>query len=101
MKWKCKKDVVLFGKKLAEKDDLIIEGQTLDNGSISITIDQELLSNNDLFEKIEGIQVSSKDFEPSSEDIEKEWIIELKVKTTRKNLRRIEQFIQSEVEKMI
>lgn len=101
MKWKCKKDVILFGKKLAEEGDIVSEGQVLGNDSISITIDEDLLSNEELFERVHNIKISSKDYEPQNEDIEKEWIIELKVKTTRKKLRKIEEFIQNEVEKML
>ena len=101
MNWKCKKDVMLFGKKLADEGDIVTKGQVLGNDSISITIDEDLLSNGELFEKIQNVKISSRDYEAQTEDIEKEWIIELKITTTRRKLRKIEQFIQAEIEKML
>ncbi len=101
MKWKCKTDVVLFGKVLATAGDIVSEGQTLTNGNIAISIDSEMLSDEEVFEKIQHVSVVTKAFNKASEEEEKEWIVEMKIKTTRSKLRDIELFLQDAIEKMI
>jgi hypothetical protein len=101
MKWKCKTDVVLFGKVLATAGDIVSEGQTLTNGNITISIDSEMLSDEEVFEKIQHVSVVTKAFNKAAEEEEKEWIVEMKIKTTRSKLRDIELFLQGAIEKMI
>lgn len=98
MKYRCKKDIVLFEHTLAEKNELVEVGQVLKNGPLSVTIDDEFIANPELFEPfIENLQIKTKEFSTEVEDIEKEWIIEIKIKTTRKNLRKIEEFLNKEI----
>ncbi len=101
MKWKCKTDVVLFGKVLATAGDIVSEGQTLTNGNIAISIDSEMLSDEEVFEKIQHVSVTTKAFNKEAEEEEREWIVEMKIKTTRSKLRDIELFLQDAIEKMI
>jgi hypothetical protein len=101
MKWKCKTDVVLFGKILATAGDIVSEGQTLTNGNIAISIDSEMLSDEEVFEKIQHVSVTTKAFNKETEEEEREWIVEMKIKTTRSKLRDIELFLQDSIEKMI
>lgn len=102
MKWKCKKDIILFENLLANKGDIVEIGQVLYYGPISLTIDDDFVKNEELFEPVqENFIIKTKEFQDDEEEVEKEWIIELKLTCSRKNLRKIESFLNSEVSKFL
>lgn len=102
MKYRCKQDIVLFEHVLAEKNQIVEIGQVLSNGPISVNIDNDFVENTELFETyVDNLSIKTREFSDETEEIEKEWIIELKLTTTRKNLRKIESFLNSEVQKFL
>lgn len=101
MKYKCKQDIILFDLTLAKKGDLVEKDQVLECGSVYIKLTEDFISNEDLFEQHSLVQVNTKEFQQATEEIEKEWIVEIKVKTSRSNLRKIEEIVQKEISKIL
>lgn len=101
MKFRCKKDIELYGFCLAKQNDIVMLDQILESGSVSIKLTEDFVDNLELFEPINQVIMNMKEFEEGSEEIEKEWIVEIKVKTTRSRLRKLEEFIHSELPKFL
>jgi len=98
-KFICKKDIEFLGKKIIKKDTIIeVDKEILletDDKSLSMKMTIEEILKNELFEEIKDdyLKMSIKEVSGDEESIVKEWILQLKVTTTRKRLREIEKFL--------
>jgi hypothetical protein len=101
MKFVCLKDLTLFGKKMVSEGDIVEINQVITNGTISINLDETMLSDSEMFLKLNKAEIITRQYQEETENIEKDWIIELKVKTTRTKLREIEDFLRIEIEKLL
>jgi hypothetical protein len=102
MKYMCLEDIVLFDNIIAYKYDIVTLNQVLSSGQISVCLDEDFLEKNkSLFRPIENLNIKTKEFNSENEEIVKDWILELKITTSRKKLRQIEQFLNQEVVKFI
>ena len=103
-KFICKKDFSIMNNLLIETGEFFnIESDkifyTLNKDfSIKMNINQ-IRNNEEFFNEIKEVEISSKEDEIENEDI-KDYIIQVKVKTTRKKLSEIENFLKSEIEKI-
>ena len=98
-KFICKKDIEFLGKNIIKKDTIIeVDKEILletDDKSLSMKMTIEEILKNELFEEIKDdyLKMSIKEVSGDEESIVKEWILQLKVTTTRKRLREIEKFL--------
>ena len=100
----CNDDVIILKKKLATSGAVIEIGDELKSecGSIKFKFDEDFISNfSDLFSPIPDINIESKELSESDESQIKDWIIQLKITTSRKKLRQIENFIKLNIEKLL
>ena len=103
-KFICISELTIIGKKLANIDQVVTEGDTLqsDDESISLKMELDDLINNPIFEEIKpNVEIEIKEVLENEEEITKDWILQIKVNTTRKKLREIEFFIQNNLEKLL
>jgi hypothetical protein len=99
----CKNDINFMGKKLASVGDIVEEGSTLtsDDETITLKLDNIFLEKStNLFEIISDINIEIKEVE-NDEDFVKDWIIQMKVNTSRRKLRLIEDFLRANIDKML
>ena len=101
-KFLCKSDIIIMGHKMIKSGDIISVGDSVksEDGSLSIIMDINKLMDKNSFEEISNIEL---DIVESSEDEEliiKDWILQLKLKTSRKKLRVIEDFLRDNIDNM-
>lgn len=102
MKYFCREDVTSVGVVLAHKGDLVEAGQRLESGGISVTLDESMLRNSGMFDVVpDTLSVTTRESDPASEEETRDWVIELRLSTTRSRLRDIEDFIRSGVAGML
>jgi len=101
-KFICKSDIIIMGKKIASQGDTLEEGQLLksDDEALVIKLDLNYLSG-EQFEEITKFDFNVKEVDISEENIEKDWIIQLKITTSRKKLREIESFLKENLNNLI
>lgn len=103
-KFLCNSDFTIMGKILAHVGDEVIEDSTLksEDGSLSIKMDIDLIKSNSCFsEIIEPLDIEIKEVPSEEEDMEKDWILQLKITTSRRKIRQIETFIRENLVKLI
>lgn len=105
-KFLCKSDVIIMGKKLASSGDLVNEGDTLQSSdkSISLKMDIESLLNNDSFEEVVDVSILDikiQELPEEEENVEKDWMLQIKITTSRKKLRVIERYIREDLAKLL
>jgi hypothetical protein len=96
-KFLCNEDFVVIGKKLASKGDYVNEGDILqsEDGSISLKMELDDLVSSPIFnEVIDRMEIQVKEVNQDDEELVKDWILQIKVNTSRKKLRDIEDFIR-------
>jgi len=97
-KFLCRSDFSIVGKTLSKCGDIITEDQNLtsEDGSMAIKMDLVTISNSSCFQEIiDKLDIEIKEADQEEEIIEKDWIIQIKVTTTRKKLRFIEDFLRN------
>jgi len=100
-KFLCKTDFVIMGKKLALAGDSVNEGDILqsNDNTLSLKMDIDTLLNNALFEEVVEVvmlDIKIQELPEEEEDIEKDWVLQIKVTTSRKKLRTIERYIRED-----
>lgn len=105
--FQCIDDVSFMGKVLLKKgeriiptDDVYIIGDPDKTTPLRMTLEEVL--NHPVFKEINAIiDISSKEILQSEEDIIKNWTLQLTVKTSRKKLREIEDFLREQISRII
>lgn len=105
-KFLCKTDFVIMGKKLALSGDSVNEGDTLqsNDNTLSLKMDIDTLLNNTSFEEVVEVamlDIKIQELPEEEEDIEKDWMLQIKVTTSRKKLRTIERYIREDLVKLL
>ena len=100
-KFLCKTDFVIMGKKLALAGDSVNEGDILqsNDNTLSLKMDIDTLLNNASFEEVVEVamlDIKIQELPEEEEDIEKDWVLQIKVTTSRKKLRTIERYIRED-----
>ena len=101
-KYVCKDDIIFMGKKLASVGDIVEEGTVLssDNEYITLKLESPFIENIHLFQELKDLDLEIKEVDQSDEDLVKDWIIQMKVNTSRRKLREIEDFLKKECRKV-
>lgn len=105
--FECKKDILLYNKPLLKKGERIsLESEyklSDESKSIQITLRLEDILNDDNFIEIieKNLSFSLREVDIDNEDQERDWRLQLDLKTTRKKLRDIENFIRNEIPKLL
>jgi len=98
MRYACREDLTSMGVVLARRGDIVEPGQVLVADGVSLTLEESALRGSGMFEPVrEGLSVSSRESDPSADDEARDWVIEIRVSTTRSRLIKIEDFIRSGV----
>lgn len=102
-KFLCKSDINLMGKKLASVGDIVEENSILESedGIIKLKLETSYLENKILFNEVNDIKIITKELDQNEEEMIKEWIIQIKVKTSRKNLRDIEDYLNKNLSNLL
>lgn len=105
-KFLCKSDLIIMGKKLASSGDSVNEGDTLQSSdkTLSLKMDIDTLLNNTSFEEVVDVamlDIKIQELPEQEEDIEKDWMLQIKVTTSRKKLRTIERYIREDLVKLL
>jgi hypothetical protein len=105
-KFLCKTDFVIMGKKLALAGDSVNEGDILqsNDNTLSLKMDIDTLLNNASFEEVVEVamlDIKIQELPEEEEDIEKDWVLQIKVTTSRKKLRTIERYIREDLVKLL
>ena len=88
---------------LLKKGDIVEEGTTIsssDNG-IRLELDSKILDDKNLFEEILNFEMVVKEVDEIEEEQERDWILQLKFKCSRKKLREVETFLKQNFEKIL
>ena len=96
-KFLCNTDFVVIGKKLANKGDILEEGSILksEDGSLSFKMEIDDFCNSPMFnEIIDKMEINVKEVNEDDENLVKDWILQVKVNTSRKKLRDMETFLR-------
>lgn len=102
-KYVCKNDIIFMGTKLASVGDIVEEGSILkaDNDFITLRLEPPFIENVHLFQELKDLDLEIKEAGQSDEDLVKDWVIQMKVNTSRRKLREIEDFLRKNVEKFL
>ena len=103
-KFVCKTELTILGKKLSDVGRIVTEGDTLqsDDDSISLKMELDDLINNPSFTEIKpSVEIDVKEVMEDEEELTKDWILQIKVNTSRKKLREIEFFIKENLENLL
>jgi len=95
-----------MGKKLALAGDSVNEGDILqsNDNTLSLKMDIDTLLNNASFEEVVEVamlDIKIQELPEEEEDIEKDWVLQIKVTTSRKKLRTIERYIREDLVKLL
>lgn len=95
-----------MGKKLASSGDSVNEGDILQSSdkTLSLKMDIDTLLNNTSFEEVVDIamlDIKIQELPEQEEDIEKDWMLQIKVTTSRRKLRTIEKYIREDLAKLL
>jgi len=99
----CISDISIMNSIIIKKGDVVEEGATIsssDNG-ISLKLDSKILDDKNLFEEILKIEIDVKLLDEVEEEQERDWILQLKLKCSRKKLREVEIFLKQNLEKLL
>ena len=102
-KFLCVSDFSVMGKILAKPGDILKEGDTVKSEDLSIIfkMDTDALKTASFRELPDTIDVKINEISPLNDDVEKEWVIQMKFKTTKRNLNKIESFLRDNLENML
>lgn len=105
-KFLCKSDLIIMGKKLASSGDSVNEGDTIQSSdkTLSLKMDIDTLLNNTSFEEVVDVamlDIKIQELPEEEEDIEKDWMLQIKVTTSRRKLRTIERYIREDLAKLL
>lgn len=105
-KFICKKDFSIMNNLLIESGEFFnIETEkifyTLDKEfSIKMNINQ-IRNNDEFFYEVKELEIITKEDDKKEDEEIKDYIVQVKVRTTRNKLSKIENFLKSEIEKII
>lgn len=100
MKYTCLQDVTSFGEVMIPSGSVVEAGQRFTVSGVTLELSDLLLKDKRFFEP-KGVSVGSRAHTAESENEERDWIVEVKVRTTRAKLRAIEEFLSDELPKML
>jgi hypothetical protein len=100
MKYLCLEDVMSFGVVMIPKGAIVEAGQKFNASGLTLELSEFLLMDNPMFEPIQ-MSVTTREHSDDTEQIERDWIIEVKVRTNRSKLRAIEEFLSDNLPGML
>jgi len=108
VKYTCTEQVSSMGIVLIAEGQVVESGQRIQSGGLAVELTQEVIGSwsktdgEPLFRPMpEPITISSRPHEAMGEEEPRDWIVEMRVTTTRTRLRAIEEFISSRVPDML
>jgi hypothetical protein len=92
-----------MGKTLAKPGDIVKDGDTLKSSDLSIIFKMDMnVLLTDCFKKLpDVVDVRINEVTNIGDDVEKEWVIQMKFKTTKSKLNKIELFLRQNLEDLI
>ena len=100
MKYTCLQDVTSFGEVMIPSGAVVEAGQRFTVSDVTVELSDFLLKDERFFEPLR-VSVGSRAHNAESENDERDWIVEVKVRTTRSKLRAIEEFLSEELPGML
>jgi hypothetical protein len=100
MKYLCLEDVTSFGVVMIPKGAVVEAGQRFTESGLTLELSELLLRDNPMFEPVQ-MSVSSREHSEVADQEERDWIVEVKVRTTRSRLRAIEHFLSEKLPGML
>jgi len=98
----CISDISIMNSIIIKKGDVVEEGTTIDSiDGISLKLDSKILDDKNLFEEILNFEMLVKEADEIEEEQERDWILQLKFKCSRKKLREVEIFLKQNFEKLL
>lgn len=100
MKYTCIVDVTSFDEVVIPKGTVVEAGQTFTASHLTLELSELNLQNTKLFAPLH-MAVSSREHSDDADQVERDWIVEVKVRTTRARLRAIEEFLSERLPDML
>jgi len=100
MKYTCLEDVTSFGVVMIKKGTVVQSGERFSASGITLELSDYLLKDNMLFAPLQ-MSVSSREHSEDADQAERDWVLEVKVRTTRAKLRAIEDFLSGTLPGML
>lgn len=102
-KFICVSDFSVMGKILSRPGDIVKEGDTLKSDDLSMIfrLDMNALKTESFKLLPDIVDVKINEVSSLNDDVEKEWVIQIKFKTTKRKLNNIESFLRENLENLI
>lgn len=98
----CNSDLIVMDKLLVKKGDIVSSGDIVECDYIKLKLELDYLNKSELFKEVVSSKIDIEIVEsPDDENIDKDWVLQIKLTTSRSKLRTIESFLNDNLVKLL